>query len=177
MIDLCNMVLWSIGFIANRYRIPPQLSLCPLLGVTLSFARRAMEPGHLLHSALSCPSSGISSSNENNKCDKPPPQRRWTFPILFAQMWYGCFCELCVTQKIKPLTMFSSSVQSIDLPVNCTAWRFWMRQSFGCSTLAPRSSVAKQWTERTGSWWSLCLRFVGSPISANLAVQLFLCAE
>jgi len=23
VIDLRNMVLWSIGFIANRYRIPP----------------------------------------------------------------------------------------------------------------------------------------------------------
>jgi len=32
VIDLRNMVLWSIGFIANRYRIPPhQISLCPLL--------------------------------------------------------------------------------------------------------------------------------------------------
>jgi len=31
VIDLRNMVLWSIGFIANRYRIPHQISLCPLL--------------------------------------------------------------------------------------------------------------------------------------------------
>jgi len=33
--DLRNMVLWSIGFIANRYRIPPQqISLGPLLLLT-----------------------------------------------------------------------------------------------------------------------------------------------
>ena len=32
VMDLCNMVLWTIGFIANRYRISPhQISLCPLL--------------------------------------------------------------------------------------------------------------------------------------------------
>ena len=32
VIDLRNMVLWSIGFIANRFRIPShQISLCPLL--------------------------------------------------------------------------------------------------------------------------------------------------
>jgi len=30
--DLRNMVLWRIGFIANRSRIPPhQINLCPLL--------------------------------------------------------------------------------------------------------------------------------------------------
>jgi len=31
VIDLRNMVLWSIGFIANRYRTLHQFSLCPLL--------------------------------------------------------------------------------------------------------------------------------------------------
>jgi len=32
VIDLRIMVLWSIGFIANRHRIPPhQIILCPLL--------------------------------------------------------------------------------------------------------------------------------------------------
>ena len=32
VIDLRNMVLWSIRFIAKQYRIPPhQISLCPLL--------------------------------------------------------------------------------------------------------------------------------------------------
>ena len=48
-----------------------------------------------------------------------------------------------VAQKNKPSTMLSSNVQSIDLLVDCTSWRFWMmRQSNGCSTLAPRSSAA-----------------------------------
>jgi len=31
VIDLRIMVLWSIGFIANRHRTPHQISLCPLL--------------------------------------------------------------------------------------------------------------------------------------------------
>ena len=42
--------------------------------------------------------------------------------------------------------MLFSNVQSIDLPLDCTAWRFWtMRQPNGCSTPAPKSSAAKQW--------------------------------
>ena len=42
--------------------------------------------------------------------------------------------------------MSSSKVQSIDLPTDCTAWRFWMmRQPNGCSTPAPKFSAAKQW--------------------------------
>jgi len=28
VIDLRNMVLWSIGFIANRYRVPPTKLSC-----------------------------------------------------------------------------------------------------------------------------------------------------
>ena len=49
-----------------------------------------------------------------------------------------------VAQKNKPSTMSSSNVQSIDLPMDCTAWRFWMmRQPNGCSTPVPRSSAAK----------------------------------
>jgi len=51
-----------------------------------------------------------------------------------------------VAQKNKPSTMLSSNVQSIDLPMDCMAWRFrMMRQSNGCSTPAPRSSAVKQW--------------------------------
>ena len=50
-----------------------------------------------------------------------------------------------VAQKNKPSTMLSSNVQSIDLFMNCTAWRFWtMRQLNGCSKPAPRCSAAKQ---------------------------------
>jgi len=42
-----------------------------------------------------------------------------------------------VVQKNKPLTTLSSNVQSIDLPTDCMAWRFWtMRQLNGCSTPA-----------------------------------------
>jgi len=57
-----------------------------------------------------------------------------------------------VAQKNKPLTMLSSNVQSIDLLMDCSAWLFWkMRQSNGCSTPAPRSGVAKQFTAMTRS--------------------------
>jgi len=45
--------------------------------------------------------------------------------------------------------MLSSNVKSIDLPVGCMAWRFWtMKQPYGCSTSATRSSAAKQWFEQ-----------------------------
>ena len=54
-----------------------------------------------------------------------------------------------VAQKSKPSTMLSSNVQSIDLSMDCIAWRFWMmRQANGCSAPAPRSSAAKQWFEQ-----------------------------
>ena len=53
-----------------------------------------------------------------------------------------------VMRKNKPSTMLSFNFQSIDLPMDCTAWRFWtMRQPNGCSTPAPKSSAAKQWIE------------------------------
>ena len=43
-----------------------------------------------------------------------------------------------VAHNNKPSTMLSSNVQSIDLPMDCTAWRFWtMRQPNDCSTPAP----------------------------------------
>jgi len=38
--------------------------------------------------------------------------------ILQAQV---CGCISCVAQKNKPATMLSTNVQSIDLPINCTA--------------------------------------------------------
>ena len=45
-----------------------------------------------------------------------------------------------VAQKNKPSTMLSSNVQSIDLPKDCTTWRFWtMKPPNGCSTPAPKS--------------------------------------
>ena len=48
-----------------------------------------------------------------------------------------------VAPKNKPSTMFSCNVQSIELLIDCTTWRFWtMRQSNGCSKSAPRSSAA-----------------------------------
>ena len=47
-----------------------------------------------------------------------------------------------VAQKNKPSTMLSSDVQSIDLLMDCMAWRFWMMwQVISSSTPAPRSSA------------------------------------
>jgi len=60
-----------------------------------------------------------------------------------------------LVQKNKPSTMLSSNVQSIDLPTDCTAWRFWTtRQSNGCSTSA--SSAAKQWFEQLAQKKKMC---------------------
>ena len=51
-----------------------------------------------------------------------------------------------VAQKTSCWACCTSSVQSIDLPVERMAWLFWMtRKSNGCSKPATRSSVAKQW--------------------------------
>jgi len=53
-----------------------------------------------------------------------------------------------VAQKNKPSSMLSSNVLSIDLFMDCTAWRFWtMRQPNDCSTPAPKFSTAKLWLE------------------------------
>ena len=52
----------------------------------------------------------------------------------------------------QPFSMLSSDTQSINLPLDCTPWPFWMmRQLIVCSTPAQRSSTAKQWTKRTAS--------------------------
>jgi len=49
-----------------------------------------------------------------------------------------------VVQKNKPSTMLSLNVQSINIPMDCTAWRFWMiRQLNGCSTPDTRSAVVQ----------------------------------
>jgi len=56
-----------------------------------------------------------------------------------------CECGL----EEQPSTLLSFNVQSIDLPMDCMACRFWtMRQSNGCSTPALISSAAKQWFEQ-----------------------------
>ena len=54
-----------------------------------------------------------------------------------------------VAQKNTPSTMLFSNVQSIGLPMDCMARRFWtMRQLNGCSTSAPRCSAVKQWFQQ-----------------------------
>jgi len=74
----------------------------------------------------------------------PHKGRTFTTPAGANGVW-PLLRPVSVTQKNKLSTMFSTNVQSIDLPMDCTAWRFCMKQSNGCSTPAPRSSAAKQW--------------------------------
>ena len=77
--------------------------------------------------------------------DSAPAWKNEVWPLLRP---------VSVAQNNKPSasTMLSSNVQSIDLPVDCTAWRFWMmRQSNGCSTPARRSSAATKLILATGS--------------------------
>ena len=80
-----------------------------------------------LHPSQKKPESGSTASAPVSDVSAPactngiwPPLR----PVIVAQN--------------KPSTMSSSTVQSIDLPKDYTAWRFWtMRQPNGCSTPAP----------------------------------------
>jgi len=72
------------------------------------------------------------------------------FPGVYGP-WYAPLRSVSVAQKNKRSTILSLNVQSIEFPMDCMTWRFWMRQLSGCSTPALRSSAAKQWIERTGS--------------------------
>ena len=68
-------------------------------------------------------------------------------PTCTNGVWHPLL-PVSVAQKNKQSTMLSANVQSIDLPMDCKAWRFWTtRQLNGCSTPAPKSSAAKQWIE------------------------------
>ena len=178
-------------------------------GATLPLARRAMEPGHLVHSSLISPSSAkalhlewrhtfvpaaqqlISWPDNNNivrrigriingmRSGRATPQDsafssptpapthpKWpsqeepgsgsTASALMSDVCATVFANevwpplrpVSVAQKNKRSTMLSSTVQSIDLLMDCIAWRFCtMRQSNGCSTPASSSSAAKQWFE------------------------------
>jgi len=72
-------------------------------------------------------------------------------PVCTNGLW-AHLRPMSVSQN-KPSTMLFSNVQSIDLLMNCTAWRCWtMRLSNGCSTSAPRSSAAKQWSKELAQW-------------------------
>ena len=87
-------------------------------------------------------------SQEEPGSGLPPPHRRRGF-LSCLYKWGSAWPPLrpvSVAQKSKWSTLSSSNVQSIDLPTDCTAWRFWtMKQPNGCSTPAPNSSAAKQW--------------------------------
>ena len=76
----------------------------------------------------------------------------------------------------KPSTMLSSNVQSIDLPMDCTAWRFWtMRQLNGCSIPAPKSSAAKQWIKELAQKLNLQkFSFVGKHCLAGKSWKTYL---
>ena len=110
-------------------------------GATLSLGRRAMEPGHLLHSALTRPSSAVARRLKSRHPFVPAIQQ-----LLLVQMDMASTADVSMAHKNKPSTMSSSNVQSIDLPTDCTPWRSWtMRQPNSCSTPAPKSSTAKKW--------------------------------
>jgi len=175
-------------------------------GATLSLAGRALEPGHLLHSAITRPSSAdarrlksrhpfvttaqhlISASDNNSIRAAQWADHRWnaewtanptrlrifitdttpewpsqkepvsvlttstlvsdvSAPACTDEVWPP-LRSVSVAQKNKPSAMLSSNAQSIDLLMDCTAWRFWtMRQSNDCSRPAPRSGTAKQCLE------------------------------
>jgi len=76
---------------------------------------------------------------------QPPPHWCRLFPLLLVQNGVSPpLRTVSVAQKEKPSTMLSSTVQSIDLLMDCTAWRCWTtRQWNSCSSPAPRSSAAK----------------------------------
>ena len=77
-----------------------------------------------------------------------------------------------VAQKNKSATVLTSTVHSIDLPMDCTSRRFWtMRQSNGCSTPDPRSSAAKQWLEElTQKMKKIMLNVVGCSVALSFCV-------
>jgi len=52
---------------------------------------------------------------------QPFLHRCQTFPLMFAQMIWSLLRPVSVAKKIKLLTMLSSNVQSIDLPMDCSA--------------------------------------------------------
>ena len=76
----------------------------------------------------------------------------------------------------KPSTMLSSNVQSINLPMDCTAWRFWtMRQLNGCSIPAPKSGAAKQWIKELAQKLNLQkFSFVGKHCLAGKSWKTYL---
>jgi len=88
-----------------------------------------------------------SQEESGSSLTAPAPVSGVSAPVSTNEVWLP-LRPVSVAQKNKPSTMLSSNVQSIDLLMDCTAWRFWtMRLSNGCSSSAPRSSAAKQWSE------------------------------
>jgi len=113
-------------------------------GARVSLTHRPMEPGHLLHSALTCSSSANARNLKSRHPFVPAAQQLSSFDDhnrsaahwadqhgLRTSVRRSCSClhkwnmddfATCDSaQKIKPLTMLFSNVQSIDLPVICTA--------------------------------------------------------
>jgi len=88
-------------------------------------------PTHLEWPSQEEPGSGLTAST---------PVSGVSAPVCTNGVWPP-LRPVTVAQKNKPSTMLPSHVQSIDLLMDCTAWRFWtMRQSNGCSNL-PRDLV------------------------------------
>jgi len=86
------------------------------------------------------------------------PYRCRTLTLLLAQMGYGPLCDLCAwCRRTNRRPCCPPMFKSIDLPMDCMAWRFWMmRQLNDCATAAPRclrpSSGLKELAQTTTTW-------------------------
>ena len=112
------------------------------------------------------------------------PRKAW---VRLNRLWPP-LRPVSVAQKDKPSTMLSSNVQSIDLPMDCMAWRFWMmRQPNGCSTPAPRSSAAKQWIEELAQMMMMEIQWtqlfgkdvfwIFSIVAAWVLINVYFCPD
>ena len=107
----------------------------------------------------------------------PPPHLCRAFPLLLVQMGYGLRCDLLVwrrTTNRRPRCPSVSNPSTSSWSARRTAWRFWtLRQSNGCSTPAPTSSAAKQWTATTRSNYEEDVRLAEPLRGRMIAVTKF----
>ena len=96
---------------------------------------------------------------------EPPPHQCRTFPLLFAQMWYGpyaaCKCgveEQTVDHVVLQCPIYRPPQSSWTArPDGSGRWDDPMAaQHLRCSTFAPRSSAAKQWLEQLAQNKKIC---------------------
>ena len=122
---------WAMG------RSPVESGVVGQPHKTLRFhSRHRHQPTHPEWPSQEKPGSGLSAS---------APVSGVFAPARTSGVWPS-LRRVSVAQKNKPTTMLFSNVQSSDLLMDCTVWLFWaLKQPNGCSTPAPKASVAKQW--------------------------------